>query len=62
MSRSIGDEVAKRFGVVALPEIRRVVLSEEDRYIVIGSDGVWEFLSNQAVADMATPHMINKRP
>lgn len=47
MSRSMGDSVAALVGVTPYPEIREVELVKEDCFIVLASDGVWEFLSNQ---------------
>lgn len=51
-TRSIGDAVAESIGVTAEPELLRKELTEEDQFIVLASDGVWEFLTNQSVADM----------
>jgi len=51
-TRSIGDYVAEMLGVVADPEVVTKELTEKDRYIIIASDGVWEFLTSQTVADM----------
>ncbi|PHT80443.1 hypothetical protein T459_18495 [Capsicum annuum] len=53
VSRSIGDIRLKRYGVIAEPEVtgwRR--LSNEDWYVVIGSDGIFERLSPQDVCDI----------
>ena len=47
-SRSIGDRGAKKYGCVADPEIDQFVLKPEDRMLVLASDGVWEFYTNQA--------------
>jgi len=58
MSRSIGDFVANRAGVIAEPEILKFDLTEEDKFIVIASDGVWEFLSNENVMDIIVPHYL----
>ena len=57
MSRSFGDEVASRVGVIAEPgkirvhlfyplslEILELDMCKDDKFIVIASDGVWEFL------------------
>lgn len=33
-------------------------LEEEDKFMVIASDGVWEFLSNQQIIDMVVPFYI----
>jgi serine/threonine protein phosphatase PrpC len=55
MSRSIGDGIAHMVGVSVDPEIMRFELSSEDRFIVIGSDGIWEFLSNEDIAKIVWP-------
>ena len=46
MSRSLGDGVAASVGVIAVPEILEFALQPEDKFIVMGSDGVFEFISN----------------
>ncbi len=56
-SRSIGDKAAKDLGVTAEPEIlERVIDHEKDKYIIIASDGVFEFLTNQMVTDIVKAH------
>jgi serine/threonine protein phosphatase PrpC len=50
MSRSMGDKVAHSVGVTAEPEVLEFTLSLDDKFMVIASDGVWEFLSNEDVA------------
>ena len=52
MSRSLGDFKGKKYGIISLPEIIEVNLDENVNYIVICSDGVWEFLSNENVMDL----------
>ena len=52
MSRSFGDQVAASVGVLATPEITQHVLEENDEFIVLASDGVWEFISNQEAVDL----------
>lgn len=49
MSRSIGDDLATSLGVSSTPDVGYQVLTENDRYIVMGSDGIWEWLSNEQV-------------
>jgi len=51
-TRSIGDSVAEGIGVTAEPELLKKELTEQDEFVVLASDGVWEFLTNQAVCDM----------
>ena len=36
----------------AEPELLNKNLTADDKYIIIASDGVWEFLTNQAVVNM----------
>ena len=47
ISRSIGDEDAKKLGVVYEPEVFRYELKSQDKILIIGSDGLWEQLSNE---------------
>jgi serine/threonine protein phosphatase PrpC len=51
-TRSIGDSVAEQIGVSAVPEVLVVELRRKHSFFVIASDGVFEFLSSQAVVDM----------
>lgn len=46
MSRSMGDMVAASVGVSQEPDVVEFTLCSEDRMIIIGSDGVWEFIEN----------------
>ena len=46
MSRSFGDEVAHTVGVITEPEINEYFFMEEDKFIIIASDGLWEFISS----------------
>ena len=47
MSRSIGDEVATDLGVIGEPMIKTLEIQPgRDRYVILGSDGVWDAISN----------------
>jgi len=52
MSRSFGDQVANQIGVFCEPEIIEWNLSNEDKFIVLASDGIWEFIDNQECVDI----------
>ena len=52
MSRSFGDYKGKQCGIIPLPEIIEYKLDEKSKYMVICSDGVWEFLSNKNVMEI----------
>jgi len=52
MARSIGDHAAATVGVISEPEITEYDIVEDDFAIIIATDGVWELLSSQQVADI----------
>ncbi|CAK56176.1 unnamed protein product (macronuclear) [Paramecium tetraurelia] len=58
MSRSFGDKVAASCGVICEPEILTHKIQEGDLFMVLASDGVWEFLSNEQVIDMIYPYYV----
>ena len=55
MSRSIVDYIATSLGVIPVPKFIDEKLDSDSKFIVVASDGVWEFLDNQKVADMVMP-------
>jgi serine/threonine protein phosphatase PrpC len=51
MTRSLGDFVAKSVGVTSEPEIKVFHnLTENDRAMVIASDGIWDRIPNEEMA------------
>ena len=44
--------MAKKVGVCAEPEILHWDLTENDRFAIVASDGVFEFITSQNVVDM----------
>lgn len=53
MTRSFGDYVASTVGVIEEPEILHHQITKgirqkylENKFLVIASDGLWEFISN----------------
>ena len=59
MSRSIGDLKAKDIGVIPDPGIMEYDLCESSKYIVIASDGVFEFLNNEAVKNIGKKYYLD---
>ncbi|CAA0807082.1 Probable protein phosphatase 2C 35 [Striga hermonthica] len=55
-TRSVGDSMAEKIGVVADPEVSTVTLTPEHPFFVVASDGVFEFLSSQTVVDMVNKY------
>jgi len=71
MSRSLGDGLCKRCGVIPDPEVMRKTLSlpsslpgtkpigehdSFDSFIIVASDGVWEFISSQAACELVAKY------
>eukprot|EP00466_Bigelowiella_natans_P015876 jgi/Bigna1/127492/aug1.4_g2200 len=53
MTRSFGDKLAASVGVICTPEILEYDIKEGvDQFIIIGSDGIWEFIDNQTAVDI----------
>ena len=62
MSRSIGDLKAKNIGVIPDPGIFEYDLCDKTKYIVVCSDGVWEFLENEKVRDIGIKYYMDNNP
>ena len=58
MSRSLGDFQAKEAGVISTPEITEYTINRNAKYMIICSDGVWEFISNEQVRDMGNAFLM----
>jgi serine/threonine protein phosphatase PrpC len=59
MSRSFGDQAASEVGVTSIPEITELNLIEADKFLILASDGVWEFISNDQAVNIVMPHYLN---
>ena len=58
MSRSLGDFQGKEAGVISTPEITEYTIQRPSKYMVICSDGVWEFIKNEQVRDMGNAFLM----
>lgn len=53
MSRSFGDMIAASVGVIPNPEIfKRTMDEKNDKFMILASDGVWEFITSQEAVDI----------
>ena len=57
MSRSYGDAAAESVGVFAEPELSEVALGPSDKFVILASDGVWEFIGSQEAVDIVKEHL-----
>jgi serine/threonine protein phosphatase PrpC len=62
MSRSIGDLIASTLGVIPEPKFIEDKLDKDTKFIVVASDGVWEFLDNNTVRDIVMPYYEKNDP
>jgi serine/threonine protein phosphatase PrpC len=51
MSRALGDFVAASVGVSGAPDVAAVDLDDADEWLILASDGVWEFIDVQEAAE-----------
>ncbi|KAG1665674.1 hypothetical protein FOA52_005464 [Chlamydomonas sp. UWO 241] len=70
MSRAMGDLGARPAGIICTPDVSRVELPVVSRsvtdgsttggdcFLILASDGVWEFMSNQEVVDLVGRHLV----
>jgi len=60
MARSIGDQCVKEVGVTADPDVIRYDFADNDAFLVLASDGIWEFLSSDDVVQIVSIHLHGK--
>ncbi|XP_073307692.1 probable protein phosphatase 2C 52 isoform X2 [Primulina huaijiensis] len=54
MARAFGDFCLKEYGVISIPEFAHRILTDEDKFVVLASDGVWDVLSNEEVVEIVS--------
>ncbi|GAB68759.1 protein phosphatase 2C domain containing protein [Plasmodium cynomolgi strain B] len=54
MSRAIGDITSSFIGVTCEPTINIFDKSEEDKFIIVATDGIWEFISSEECVQMVS--------
>jgi len=62
MSRSLGDFKMKQYGVINEPSFVEYSLNEFSKYIVLCSDGIWDFMDNENVMKIGNKHYLNNNP
>ncbi len=62
MSRSLGDRVATEAGVICTPEVFESQITVDDKFVIIASDGLWEFVANGEAVEMVAPYWEHRNP
>ena len=52
MSRSFGDSEGESLGIIAEPEVKEYLIKKEDKALIIATDGLWEYTTNEEVVDI----------
>ena len=52
MTRSFGDYFGSTAGIISEPEVTEYIFKEEDRFIIIASDGLFEFIESEKVVEI----------
>ena len=45
-----------KVGVINEPEILDIIINDNDKFIILASDGLWEFVSNEDVRDIVNKY------
>ena len=62
MSRSIGDMDAKKVGVIPNPQFVEYTIDYYSKYLLICSDGIWEFMSNEEAMKISNKFYLRNDP
>ena len=62
MSRSIGDMDAKKIGVIPNPQIVEYTIDHSSKYLILASDGIWEFIDSEDAMKYSNKYYIRNDP
>jgi protein phosphatase 2C family protein 2/3 len=57
MARSIGDHAVKGVGVTAEPVVTVHEVQKEDEFIILATDGVWEFIESEDAVKIVSKYL-----
>ncbi len=55
MTRSLGDKIAHNIGVIDEPEFKSFTYDGTEKFIIIASDGLWEYVSGDQCISIVKP-------
>ena len=53
LSRAFGDWELKSYGVISDPHVTKININENDKYIVVATDGIWDVLDDADVYEIS---------
>lgn len=54
VTRSLGDIPHKKIGVISDPSTGKYKISNKDKYLLIGSDGLFDYISNKKIKEVCS--------
>jgi serine/threonine protein phosphatase PrpC len=60
LTRSFGDKEMKKYGVICMPDIYYHHITEDDLYVIIGSDGVWDVVEEEEIFKLCQENISSK--
>ena len=52
LTRTLGDKEMKKYGVISTPNIFSKIIENDDLFVVIGSDGIWDIIEEGEIYKM----------
>ena len=52
LTRTLGDKEMKKYGVLPLPDFYTKKIENDDLFVIIGSDGIWDVLNEEEIFKM----------
>jgi serine/threonine protein phosphatase PrpC len=56
MTRSFGDYYASTVGTISIPDVTEYKFSASDKFLILASDGLFEFMSNEELLKIVTEY------
>ncbi|MBA0764894.1 hypothetical protein Gotri_014174 [Gossypium trilobum] len=54
LSRAIGDHCVKEFGLISVPDVTQRNIINNDQFVILATDGVWDVISNEAAVEIVS--------
>ena len=56
MTRSFGDYYASTVGTISIPDVTEYKFSASDKFLILASDGLFEFMSNEELLNIVSEY------
>lgn len=62
MTRAMGDTRGKKAGLISEPEVHRIDLNTNDKFIIVASDGLWDVMTSKEAVSFVNNHAQSGKP